>query len=201
MKTYEIYSIWADAITPLVDRGGQPPTNPRGYTDRCMCARMCVHMCVCTRCGTSSSWRLRARSFDGCCCRGGYQDGGGSGGWMRRSNLDSVPGISFGRLLGGTMNSVNYYTEKNLIELIEINLLKLRLKMSKSEFFIEFIIILSWDEFLIWFFCRSFSIRITRNFSWVGLWRQEYRIENDSKEKNFCLKNCLVFFARASEKS
>jgi len=62
---------------------------------------------------------------------------------MRRSNLDSVPGISFGRLLGGTMNSVNYYTEKNLIELIEINLLKLRLKMNKSEFFIEFIIILS----------------------------------------------------------
>lgn len=40
MKTYEIYSIWADAITPSADRGGgQPPVNPRGYTGRCVCAR------------------------------------------------------------------------------------------------------------------------------------------------------------------
>lgn len=40
---------------------------------------------------------------------------------MHRSNLaDSVPRISLGRLLGGTMNSVNYYTGKSLIELIEI---------------------------------------------------------------------------------
>lgn len=54
MKTYEIYSIWADAITPSADRGGgQPPTNPRGYTSRCMRACLCVS--VCTRYGTSSS--------------------------------------------------------------------------------------------------------------------------------------------------
>lgn len=60
MKTYEIYSIWADAITPSADRGGgQPPVNPRGYTGRCVCARVCMHVrayvCVYTRCGTSSS--------------------------------------------------------------------------------------------------------------------------------------------------
>lgn len=45
MKTYEIYSIWADAITPSADRGGgQPPVNPRGYTGRCVCARARVCM-------------------------------------------------------------------------------------------------------------------------------------------------------------
>lgn len=64
MKTYEIYSIWADAITPPADRGGGQrssfplTTNPlHGYT----CARMkqvCVYgrarAYVCARCGASS---------------------------------------------------------------------------------------------------------------------------------------------------
>lgn len=56
MKTYEIYSIWADAITPPADRdGGQPPSDqpPRIQKQVCSCAR--VDVCLCTRCGTSSS--------------------------------------------------------------------------------------------------------------------------------------------------
>lgn len=57
MKTYEIYSIWADAITPSADRGGgQPPTNPRGYTSRCMRARVC--MCVCLSVCVYEVWHV-----------------------------------------------------------------------------------------------------------------------------------------------
>lgn len=90
MKTYEIYSIWADAITPA-DRGGgqpssssfssaagQPPAHPpfssaRGYTctrTRGMRACVCVWYEVWRIASSSSSsfWRSRARSFDRCCC-------------------------------------------------------------------------------------------------------------------------------------
>lgn len=116
MKTYEIYSIWADAITPSADRGGgQPPVNPRGYTGRCVCAR--AYVCTCVRMCVRGVARRRpedcalALSTDAAAegvIKMAERPGGGDECVARTRRAASLEFSPRTLVVGGTVNSANY---------------------------------------------------------------------------------------------